>query len=267
MSQEILSEPNIDEIPPSPRRPARFSIWHALQTLVGVAVVTATLFTMWTPANLFSNNLLDQMMRAAQSSQATPVTMPTLSSRLRIGIISGHMGNDPGAVCPDGLTESEVNYKIAELLTEKLKANGFEVDLLEEFDARLYQFKGVALVSIHNDSCVYVSDEFTGYKVAASRESTAVDSTNKLYSCLVDRYAKDTKKPFHANTVTNDMKDYHAFREIDKQTPAVIIETGFLATDRNFLVNNKDQVAAGIYDGLLCYVRNEPVNPTPTAKP
>lgn len=267
MSDEIIDEPVEKEIPPSPRRPARFSIWHAVQTLAGMAFVLATLFTMWTPANLFSNNLLDEMMRSAQSTQTTPYPTLTPSARLRIVIVSGHMGHDSGAVCPDGLTEAEVNYQIATRLQNKLKADGFDVDLVGEFDARLSKLKAMALISVHNDSCIYYNDQLTGFKVAASKVSSAPESARKLTNCMVDRYARDTGLRFHPNTITKDMTDYHAFDEIDPSTTAAIIETGFLATDRTYLLQNTDQVAQGIRDGVLCFVRNEPVSITPTAKP
>jgi len=267
MSDEILNDSAEREIPPSPRRPARFSIWHAVQTLAGMAIVIATLFTMWTPANFFSNNLLDEMMRAAKAAQATPYPTLTPSPRLRIGIVSGHMGHDSGAVCPDGLTESEVNYQIARSLQTMLKADGFEVDLLDEFDARLLKLQAMALISIHNDSCIYQNDELSGFKVAAATEGKTPESARKLTACLVDRYGKDTGLRFHPNTITRDMTEYHAFGEIDPSTTAAIIETGFLATDRKFLLENTDTVAKGIRDGVLCFVRNEPVSITPTAKP
>jgi N-acetylmuramoyl-L-alanine amidase len=267
MSDEIIDEPADKDIPPSPRRPARFSVWHAVQTLAGMAFVLATLFTMWTPANLFSNNLLDEMMRSAGSSKATPYPTLTPSPRLRIGIISGHMGYDSGAVCPDGLTEAEINYKIATLLQNMLKADGFEVELFNEFDARLVKLQAMAMISIHNDSCIYYNDQLSGFKVAPRTNGAAPESDRKLSNCLIDRYAKDTGMRFHPNTITKDMTDYHAFEEIDKTTTGAIIETGFLATDRAFLLGQTDKVAQGIRDGVLCFVRNEPVSIIPTAKP
>lgn len=267
MSDEILADAVEKEIPPSPRRVARFSIWHAVQTLVGVAIVIATLFTMWTPANLFSNNLLDQMMQAAQSSQVTPYPTLTPSPRLRIGIVAGHMGHDPGAVCPDGLTEAEVNYKIAIILQTMLKSDGFDVDLLNEFDGRLYQFQSMALISIHNDSCIYYNDQLSGFKVAAARDSASPESARKLTACMIDRYARRTGLRYNSNTITKDMTEYHAFSEINKLTTAAIIETGFLATDRQFLMTQTDQVAQGIRDGVLCFVRNEPVSMISTPTP
>jgi N-acetylmuramoyl-L-alanine amidase len=267
MSDEIINEPADKAIPPSPRRPARFSVWHAVQTLAGMAFVLATLFTMWTPANLFSNNLLDEMMRSAGSTQSTAYPTLTPSPRLRIGIISGHMGYDSGAVCPDGLTEAEVNYKIATLLQTSLKADGFDVDLFNEFDARLIKLQAMVLISIHNDSCIYYNDQLSGFKVAARTNGAAPESDRKLSTCLIDRFGKDTGLRFHPNTITKDMTDYHAFDEIDKTTTAAIIETGFLATDREYLQAHTDKVAQGIRDGILCFVRNEPVSITPTAKP
>ena len=267
MSDEILNDSIDNPIPPSPRRPARFSMWHAIQTLVGMAVVIATLFTMWTSANLFSNNLLDQMMRVAQSSPSTPYPTLTPSARLRVGVVAGHMGHDSGAVCPDGLTEAEVNYKIATLLVAMLKTDGFDVDLLNEFDPKLNQYQAMALISVHNDSCIYYNDELTGFKVSAALDNVSPESARKLTACIIDRYSKQTGMRFNYNTITKDMTDYHAFGEINKSTTAAIIETGFLATNRQYLLEHTDRVAEGIREGVLCFVRNEQVSPTITPNP
>jgi len=32
---------------------------------------------------------------------------------LQVGLIAGHSGSDSGAVCPDGLTEAEINLGVA----------------------------------------------------------------------------------------------------------------------------------------------------------
>jgi N-acetylmuramoyl-L-alanine amidase len=63
------------------------------------------------------------------------------------------------------------------------------------------------------------------------------------------------------------MTEYHTFYEIHNQTPAAIIETGFLYLDRDFLTQHADQAAQGIVDGVLCYVRNEPANMPAGATP
>jgi N-acetylmuramoyl-L-alanine amidase len=247
----------------------RFSAWKAIQTLLSLAFIMATLFTLWTPANLFSNQLLDQMMRAFQAPAVSGTAFPTLTPapHPRIGIVSGHMGNDSGSVCPDGLEEKDVNYKIATMVQKLLKDDGYEVDLLEEFDSRLTGYTALALVSIHNDSCTYINPEATGFKVAPSESSPVPQKAERLTACLIDRYSHDTGMNYHANSITADMTKYHAFNEINGATTAAIIETGFLNLDRDILVNHTDKVAQGIRDGILCYIRNEPISqqalPTP----
>ena len=56
------------------------------------------------------------------------------------------------------------------------------------------------------------------------------------------------------------MSRYHAFDEIDSNTNAVIIEVGFLNLDRQILTKGQDQIAKGISDGFLCYIRNEDIS-------
>jgi N-acetylmuramoyl-L-alanine amidase len=62
------------------------------------------------------------------------------------------------------------------------------------------------------------------------------------------------------------MASYHAFDEINENTPASIIEAGFLNLDRQFLTQNPDIAAQGIADGILCFIRNESITP-PTSVP
>jgi N-acetylmuramoyl-L-alanine amidase len=169
---------------------------------------------------------------------------------LRIAIISGHRNSDSGAVCEDGLTEADVNFNIARTVTENLQNYGIRTWLMDEFDERLYDFSGTALVSIHADSCEYYNDDATGYKIASSYmtdSSILADCVNKLYSEI-------THMEFHANTVTPDMADYHAFREIEIGTPAIIIETGFMNQDREFLTSGAEVPSRAITEGILCYI-------------
>ena len=245
------------------QRPNRsFGMWRSLQTVLSVALLVATILTFWTPANLLNSNLMDSMFRSFQNAPIPQDALPspTPSPRARVGIVSGHWGNDSGSVCAsDGLTEQSVNLKIAELVKQRLQDAGYDVDLLKEFDPRLTGYQALALVSIHNDSCTYINDQATGFKVAAAESSTHPEKAVRLTACLTQRYQTDTGLPFHANTVTIDMTDYHAFREINNSTTAAIIETGFLNLDRDILVNHTDTVAKGVADGILCFIRNENV--------
>lgn len=240
------------------RRSSRFSFWGALTSVFVAAVVLATLFTMWTPANLFSNQMFNDLMQAWRTNPTMAAITPTPLPLPTIGIVSGHTGNDSGAVCADGLTEESVNRTIAILVQNKLAAQGYSVDLLNEFDDRLEGYRAQVLVSIHNDSCNYINDEATGFKVAAASSSAYPEKASRLRDCLVDRYKTITGLPFHYNTITADMSSYHTFREIHTETTAAIIETGFLFLDRKKLTEEPDLIADGIVAGILCYMRNEP---------
>ncbi len=252
-----------------PRRAAPpFSLWKALQSVFSMALLVATLFTLWTPANLFSNNLLEKMFQSVQPPvEEVDYPTPTPSPRPRIGLVAGHWGNDSGAVCADGLTEESVNLKIATLVKEALVKEGFEIDLLKEFDPRLNEYKALALVSIHNDSCDFINDQATGFKVAAAVSSAYPEKAARLTACLSHRYQLMTGLPFHFNTVTADMTRYHAFNEIHSDTTAAIIETGFLNLDRKILTEETDKVAQGVTAGILCFIRNEDVPGAPAPNP
>jgi len=133
--------------------------------------------------------------------------------------------------------------------------------VLEEFDPRLQNYRAAALVSIHNDSCIFVNDQATGFKVAAAMSSRDLNLANRLALCLRDRYQRVTNLPLH-DSVTNDMTFYHAFDEISPNTTAAIIETGFLNLDYKILTEQPDLVATGVVNGILCYINNESINAT-----
>lgn len=242
----------------------RWGTFHFLGLVIGVAFVLATLFTAWTPATLLQNGSGDQLsLNPAVQPTSQPVTNgPTATARSRplVGIVSGHWGNDSGSVCSDGLTEAKVNLDIATLVQKDLIQAGIDVDMLHEFDPRLKGFQASALVSIHADSCDYINDQATGFKVAAALASPHPERAARLTSCLRSRYATATNLPLHSTSVTRDMTSYHAFGEIDENTTAAIIETGFLNLDRDKLTNHADLSAKGIADGILCYLNNEDVS-------
>ncbi len=226
-----------------------------------VALIVATLFVALTPGAL-SGGLSDQL-NILLTPQPEQDLLPggTPRQRIKIGIVAGHWGNDSGAVCENGTSEVDVNLRIATLVQQKLTALGFETDLLEEFDPRLKGYQAAALISIHNDSCVYINDQATGFKVARAMSARDQNLAGRLESCLRNRYQLRTGLPWH-NSITNDMTLYHAFDEISADTTAAIIETGFLNLDYRILTENTDQVATGVVEGILCFINNENIAPT-----
>ncbi len=249
--------------------PARASFLIAAVRHIGIvllaAAAVATVFTMWSPVSLLPSGAARAISIALATQvgvvitpeppTATPAPLPL------VGIVAGHSGpqNDPGAVCPDGLTEAGINLNVANRVKAILEQGGYQVDLLNEFDDRLTGYQALAVVSIHADSCDYINDIATGYKVARALYDKSPDKSDRLVACLTDRYAKRTGMNFHSGSITLDMTQYHGFDELDAAVPAAIIEVGFLNLDRDMLTDHPDLVAQGVAEGVLCYLRNEPV--------
>ncbi len=255
----------METAPPRPRQRTR--PFRGVQTVLAVAILLATLFTALPSRGLVAGNFYERLSMVLTPRSNEGVSLVS-QPQLRIGIVAGHSGNDSGAVCLDGngnvtLTEADVNLKIAALVQEQLTQKGYQVDLLREYDTRLNGYRALAIVSIHNDSCDYINDQATGFKVAAALNTNDLNRANRLTACLVDRYQHVTQMSFHAGSITSDMREYHSFREIDPDTVAAIIETGFLNLDREILTKQTDRVAEGVVQGILCFANNENIEPTP----
>jgi N-acetylmuramoyl-L-alanine amidase len=250
---------------PETKRRNGMGTWKILQTVISAAFIVATLFTVWSPTSLVSKSLEERMSEAlvaaeinTESQVNADITPDPLTAK-RIGLVVGHQGNDSGAVCPDGLTEVEINSKIATYVQQRMIGLGYEVVLFDEFDERLNNFQGATLLSIHADSCDYINDMATGFKVAAALSASKFDNSTHLVNCISERYAQTTGMIFHYQSITNDMSYYHVFDEIDPQTTAAIIETGFMNLDKQMLTDKAELLAEGIVGGLLCYLNNEPI--------
>lgn len=247
-----MQQPNSDLRPPSSHiRTDLLQQGSRLMLLIsGVCLLTAVVMVIWP-------GVLSEEMQAVSNLAswfATRTETATLrrTDRPLVGIVAGHAGYDPGAVCPDGLTEAEVNLRIAEEVVKLLRRRGIETNLLEEFDARLANYQANALVSIHADSCNVPG--VTGFKVARVTLSAIPEAEDHLVTCLINEYGKITRLPEHPASITDGMTNYHAFREIASQTPGAIIETGFLLEDRTLLERNPRLAARGVAAGILCFL-------------
>jgi N-acetylmuramoyl-L-alanine amidase len=235
----------------------------AVMVAIASAIVYLIVHALWAPE---SSPARSTPVAATLTPTVTPTATkippsptPTKPPK-KIGIVAGHWSTDPrkydpGAVCPDGLTEVEINLAIAQLVKALLEDQGYEVDLLEEFDSALDGYQADALVSIHADSCNV--PEASGFKVASVLHSAMPEEEDRLVTCLREEYQKATGLSFHAHSITYHMTEYHAFYEIAAQTPGAIIETGFMAADRHILVDQQDRVAQGIANGIIRFLETE----------
>lgn len=191
----------------------------------------------------------------------TPTITPTATlEALTIAIIVGHRNNDSGAICEgepyEGLYEVDVTTAVTEHLMGKLTEQGHTVIDLDEYDERLAGLVADALVSIHADSCVDWEGT-TGYKVAHVLNSAIPEVEDRFVGCMEQEYGAITNLPLHPYSVTHNMTRYHAFGKIDLNTPAIIIEVGFLFHDHDILTEQPDLVAEGIKKGIECFLYGE----------
>lgn len=254
-------------------------IFRTFFTVGITAMITATIFTWWQGPQFLSPTVRNDLSIAlatatsqgvAVRATALPVTPNWMK---RIGIVSGHRGpeDDPGAVCPDGLTEREINLSVAQRVVRNLQARGYTVDLLDEFDPRLADYRADLLLSIHANTCRDYGEFVSGYLISTADSRSGSGNDQLLVECVAEYY-EDTTQLQRRFGLTRDMTDYHIFRQIHPRTPGAIIELGFMFHDRDILTTQPDLLADGITQGLLCYL--EPPDPNilatlqaPTAAP
>jgi N-acetylmuramoyl-L-alanine amidase len=222
------------------------------------AGLTATIFTWWTPSKFITSNVRDELSVAMATSAATliPTALPTPNWARRIGVVSGHRGpqNDPGAVCPDGLTEASINENVATMVVQSLRGRGYTVDLLDEFDPRLDNYQAAALLSIHSNTCQDFGELVSGFLISSAAARISLRGVDDLLVDCVARSYGLASGLERRQGVTVDMTNYHTFREIHPQTPAAIIELGFMLADRQILTDRTDLLANSITDGLICFL-------------
>lgn len=206
----------------------------------------------------------------APAASATPTptspvatTEPTPDISRRIGIVAGHWGYDSGAICDDGLREVDITTDIARRTAAQLRSLGYEVDILPEHDPDnpqppLQNYLAAAFISLHVDSCLPGA---SGFKVSRWRYSRMPEIEDRLVQCIYQAYSASTGLSHHDSSITIDMWNYYAFREIGEPTPGAIIEMGFMTGDRWLLVQQPEVAAQGIVNGLLCFLESSGESP------
>ena len=227
--------------------------------VVLAAILSATLFTALPATGIGLGTPLfpPGTWSGEDPNQSTPAI------DLHVGLVVGHWGHDTGAICSQslgGFVEVDINYTIADLTRQYLEVEGVNVDLLKEFDDHLDGYQSNALISIHADTCEYIPELGTGYKIAEAADNKRPEQAARLMACLENRYGSTTGLRLD-NRITEDITSYQAIAEIDTNTPAVIIETGYMNQDRDLLTKHPDLVARGIAAGIMCYLNREEISP------
>ncbi|MGI6368947.1 MAG: N-acetylmuramoyl-L-alanine amidase [Anaerolineae bacterium] len=232
----MSKQPNIPEALPVPE-PPRPSAARLVSRFLGLLLLAAVgILTLLGAGNLDG---LGSVLGLLRPRSAT------------VGILAGHWKNDSGAVCEDGLTEVEINLAVAQAVVEKLRAEGIDAELLPEFDRRLNGYRSRVFVAIHTDSCVSLS----GFKVARMTHANDPEAEDRLVQLLTSSYGQATGLEPHKDTITEDMRQYHALRRISPDTAGAIIELGFMGGDRALLTTHPEWAATGIARGIVAWLQ------------
>ena len=153
------------------------------------------------------------------------------------------------------LREETINFAVATRVVDNLEALNFAVDMLDEFDPRLVDYRADALVSIHANSCIDFGELVTGFIVSKSDARPETGNDVFLRECIALNYEANLPLPRSYNE-TEDMLNNHAWRKIHPLTPGVILEMGFMLADKEILTTQHDLLAHAITMGILCYIEN-----------
>lgn len=194
----------------------------------------------------------DSSLTLPTSSPSAPRVTP-LDTMNVIGLLAGHQGAGRGATCSDGVEEVTITTDIAARLQKKLREAGYQVDLLDEFDARLDNYQAAVFVALHADSCIRGA---SGFKIASRKIADSI-TTRALRDCLQGHYHEATHLEPQPFGVTPAMTHYYAFDRLAPETPAAIIELGFISTDRAILLDQPEQAVQGVYAGIICFLERD----------
>jgi N-acetylmuramoyl-L-alanine amidase len=253
--------PQVDDAPEPKedgKKPhADYTVLSGVQTVVSIALVMATLLTLWNPRKVFNTPSLASLVEAEATKAALESEKKAAGSNA-IGILAGHWeDNNPGVVCADGLVEADINHDIATRVTEKLEKLGYSVDQFPEYDLKLLNFEGAAFVAIYSGSCADTPIPPSGFKIGGSFSAQNPDQIDQLATCLAQEYQAATNLPFTYEVISAENTSYHIFRDVSGTTPAVRLELGSLKTDRRVLVDQAEKAADGIVAGILCFLKSE----------
>jgi len=246
---------DFDDLQEEKKRHTGYRVMNGFQTVLSIAVVMATLLTLWNPRKFLGTPNLSAIIRAESEQEAqVSETVEETDTTDHIGLLAGHWLDSPGEVCADGLIEADVNQDITNRTAQILRDRGYQVDVFPEYDIALLNYQSAVFVAIYAGSCVESPLPPSGFKVATSLTAQNPDAANALAVCLSESYGERIKIPFSYEVLNPDHPSYHIFRDIHQQTPAALIETGSLKTDRTILINQADAVAEAIANGILCFL-------------
>lgn len=213
--------------------------------------------------------LLCSMILLSKKAALYVNSVPSTSDSYTVVIDSGHGGNDPGKITPDGIFEKDINLAIALKLKTYLEASDVHVIMTRTTDSGLYDSdasnkkaqdmkkrieimeSGNAdlVISLHQNS--YSDSAIHGAQVFYYATSSASKS---LAETLQEILIRDLDPSNHRQAKAND--SYYLLKKTS--LPAVIVECGFLSNPEEAARlksdSYQDQIAWVLHLGILQYL-------------
>ena len=243
----MRKDPEIKSTAEKEEPAALFNTGRVLQTVILVAAVLATLFTLWNPYKLFSEQAITQTDLHENADGGS-------NEYSTIGILVGHWKVDSGHVCENNIVEANITEAIANQVSIKLNALGYPVKLLAETDMDLINYRGPALIALYTGSCEDTPENKSGFIVGTTLSTSDLNSSNALAVCMGEIYQASTKLDFAYQIIAPDQPAYTFFEMVNPDTPMIYLEMGSLFYDQTVLVENSEKVANGIVNGIQCYL-------------
>lgn len=252
-----ILDDSVSEIQDERQAKSSYKVMHGFQTVLGISIVMATLLTLWNPRKLLGTPNLNALIQAEITQGRLESETKEEDTRNHIGILAGHWQDNPGEVCADGLTEAEVNLHIANQTSQLLTNMGYQVDIFPEFDMGLLNYQSAVFIAIYSGSCADNPPPSSGFKIGTSLTTQDLEIVNNLAVCVSEAYREKTSLPYNYEVINPDHPAFHIFRDLDKGTPAIMIEAGSLNTDRIILTDKANLAAEGIVTGILCFLDSQ----------
>ena len=223
LPEEPLEEPQ-EEVQPEPmdepldaseadpktgpaKRHSTYTVMNGIQTVISIALVMATVLTLWNPRKVFNTPSLASLVKSSATQAALEAQAEEENVRSRhIGILAGHWKDSlPGEVCQDGTVESDVNLAIAELVKQKLEDLDYIVDLFPEYDLELLNYEGAAFLALYSGSCAESPLPPSGFSIGGSYSAQNPELVDQLATCLAQEYQQSTKLPFNYEVIARSV--------------------------------------------------------------
>ena len=208
------------------------------------------------------------------NTSKTVATMATPVSSKTIIIDAGHGGEDGGAVSNDGVSEAEINLKIALKLQQLLEQSGSNVVLTRSDNNAIYDVDKKTLrekknsdirnrVKIGNGSSadIFVSihlnkipeNQYYGWQTFFKDGN---EDGKRLATCIQNNLNETMQK----ENKRTPLKINNVYIIKHVEIPTTIVECGFLSNleeEKKLLEDSyQDRLAWGIYNGIIDYFYN-----------